>query len=153
MNWIIYLKDNKQIWCSHYQFSLIKHGLIKRKLVDNESFLSPLFVRIQFESCHSFIFYQLPKTQNIAKLAHKFQFIFLSHNVTLPYYSVYVTLSFEMPDNVLFKLSPKRTCEMKHFLDLVQVLATVTPVTLSWNTFLLKFQFTLLLSFQSNWTF
>ena len=28
-----------------------------------------------------------------------------------------------------------------------------TPVTLSWNTFLAKIQFTLLLSFQSNWTF
>ena len=26
-------------------------------------------------------------------------------------------------------------------------------MTLSWNTFLVKFQFTLLLSFQSNWTF
>ena len=54
-------------------------------------------------------------------LTHKFQFIFLSNNITLSYNSVFVTVSFEMSDNALFKLSPKRPFEMKHLLDLVDV--------------------------------
>ena len=59
------------------------------------------------------------KRHFILVLTHKFQFIFLSNNVTLSYNNVFVTVSFEMSDNALFQLSPIRPFETKHLLDLV----------------------------------